>query len=288
MTGYGRNQQVIEQYEIVVEIRSVNHRYFEFSPKISRNYLYIEDKLKSLVASQVSRGKVEVGVFVTTVADEQQSVTIDRSLAKGYVEALRSVADELNLTDNIELTSLLRINGLFTVEKKADNQDDIWDKIEIVAKTALADFVGMKVVEGEKLHSDITQRVRGIESCVDKIEALSKNTVFAYKERLANRLEELIKNTGEVEQRVLTEVAMFADKIAIDEELVRLKIHISHLEDIMQKGDVVGRKLDFLVQEINREINTIGSKCQDVEISTIVIDVKSELEKIREQIQNIE
>lgn len=288
MTGYGRCQEIIGGRDITVEIRSVNHRYFEFSSRIPRAYGYLDEKLKSYVQSSVSRGKVEVGVTILNLEGTGTSVQINHELAAAYLGALRSMGTELGLRDDVGITSLSRFGDIFTVTKTTEDEELIWNCVKQAADKALAAFVEMRQQEGERLKEDLLNRLESIERNVALVEEQSPKTVEAYRNRLYTKLSEVLGNTSIDEQRILTEAAIFAEKIAVAEETVRLSSHIKQFREILASEEPVGRKLDFLVQEFNREANTIGSKAQDVAVARIVVDLKSDIEKIREQIQNIE
>lgn len=288
MTGYGRCQRVLDGRDISVEIKSVNHRFFEFSARVPRAYGYLEEKMKGFVQQNISRGKIEVNVTVFTLEGKDAEVEINRSLAKGYIDALRSVSEELNLPDNLTLNSVLRFQDVFSVRKTQDDEEIIWNAVKEVAREAIDNFVAMRVVEGKRLKTDIEEKLDSIERSVAKVEVLSPQTTAAYRERLYAKLCEVLDKANIDESRILTEAAIFAEKTAVDEETVRLRSHIAQFRDLISGEEPVGRKLDFLVQELNREINTIGSKAQDIEVAKIVVDVKSDIEKIREQIQNVE
>lgn len=288
MTGYGRCQEIISGRDITVEIRSVNHRYFEFSSRIPRAYGYLDEKLKSYVQSSVSRGKVEVGVTILNLEGTGTSVQINHELAAAYLGALRSMGEELGLRDDVGITSLSRFGDIFTVTKTTEDEELIWNCVKQVTDKALAAFVEMRQREGERLKEDLLNRLVSIEQNVALVEEQSPKTVEAYRNRLYTKLSEVLGNTSIDEQRILTEAAIFAEKIAVAEETVRLSSHIKQFREILASEEPVGRKLDFLVQEFNREANTIGSKAQDVAVARIVVDLKSDIEKIREQIQNIE
>lgn len=288
MTGYGRCQQTIDGRDILVEIKSVNHRYFEFNARTPRAYGYIEDKIKSLISSNVSRGKIDVGVSIYTVEGKDAEISVNLEMARGYVNALRSVKDELDLNDNLSLTSISRFSDIFNVSKAVEDEEVIWNEVKQVCEVALSKFIEMRKIEGERMFADVKSRLNTVEDFVSKIEKLSPQSVADYKERLLSKLKEVLEGKDIDEARVLTEVALFSEKIAVDEETVRLRSHLKQFNSLIQSKGPVGRKLDFLVQEINREVNTIGSKCQDTEVTGIVVELKSEIEKIREQIQNIE
>lgn len=288
MTGYGRGQQVIGGRDILVEIRSVNHRYFEFSARVPRVYGYLEEKMKSFVQSRVSRGKIDVNVTVFTVEGQDAVVELNKSMAQGYLEALRGVSESFHLSDDLSLSAVARFPDIFSVRKAAEDEEVIWDAVRVVAEEALNRFVAMREKEGEKMRLDISERAGLIEKQVSEVEQLSPATTIAYRERLTAKLKEVLENNNIEESRILTEAAVFSEKIAVDEETVRLRSHLQQLRSFLDAKEPIGRKLDFLVQEVNREINTIGSKAQDLAITKIVVELKSEVEKIREQIQNIE
>ncbi|MBR6045302.1 MAG: YicC family protein [Ruminococcus sp.] len=288
MTGFGRERRVIGSREILVEIRSVNHRYYEFTAKTPRAYGYLDEKLKAFMHGSISRGKVEVSVSIYNQEGVNANIEINKDIAKGYINALRNSADELSLEDDLKLSNVLRLPDVFTVVKVIDDEEEIWQQVSEVASAALEHFVEMRVTEGEKMYSDISSRLDMIEETVGKIEKLSPASVENYRKRLYDKIAEVVGDRNIDENRILTEAAIFADKIAVDEETVRLRSHIAQFRELLASGEPVGRKLDFLVQEMNREVNTTGSKAQELEITRMVVDMKSEIEKIREQIQNIE
>ena len=288
MTGYGRFQNTVDGKDITVEIKSVNHRFFEFSARISRGYGFLEDKLKNFVQSQVSRGKIDVHVSIVSVDDGAVVVELNKSLAEGYVNALRTLSLEFGLTDDVTVSSLARYSDIFTVRRAAEDEDAVWDAVRSVAQSAVDNFIAMREVEGAKLRADVESRADAIIANVEKVEAASPETLAAYRERLYNKISEVIGDRTVDEQRLITECAIFADRIAVDEETVRLRSHIDQLRAVLASDEPAGRKLDFIVQEINRETNTIGSKSQNSAIAHTVVDMKAEIEKIREQIQNIE
>ena len=288
MTGYGRSRQVLDGREITVEIRSVNHRYLEYSARIPRMYGYLEEKLKTFLQSSVSRGKVEVTVSIQNLTGGDTVVQINQALAKGYLDAMRSQAENLGLKDDLTLSTLTRFGDVFTLQKLEEDQQVIWNGVEQVAKQALEQFLEMRRREGERLKQDITQKLAVLAEHVAAVEEQSPKTVAAYRERLLQKMEELLSDRCVDQQRILLEAGLYAEKIAVDEETVRLKSHLEQFTQMMEQSGPVGRKLDFLVQEINRETNTIGSKAQDLAVTRRVVEMKSEIEKIREQIQNIE
>ncbi len=290
MTGYGRSQAIVDTMNITVELKSVNHRYFEFNSRVPRNYGFLDEKLKSYIGSRVSRGKVECYVSVENLEDDEIEILINHSLAKSYLNALKDLAEtnELNLRDDLAMSSLARYNDIFTVHKQEADEEKIWNAVKSVTETAVDKFIAMREAEGEKLKNDVLSRADLIIEKVSVIEKRSPETVKEYNDKLLARINEFLSDIQVDEQRIATECAIFADKVAVAEETVRLRSHIDQLRQFLESSEAVGRKTDFLVQEMNREANTIGSKAQDVTIARNVIDIKAEIEKIREQIQNIE
>lgn len=288
MTGYGRSQKTVAGRDILVEVKSVNHRYLETNIKVPRSYSYIEDKVKKLVSEYVFRGKVEIYVTINATDGKNAQVNINKELALSYIEALRGVSEEFDLKDDLTTSTLLRFHDIFNVTTITEDENVIWNDVREIASGAIKSFVDMRKIEGEKLIEDVENRLATIHSFIKQIKELSPKTISDYKKRLTSKLEEVLANKDIDENRVLTEVSIFAEKIAVDEETVRLSSHLKQLSTLIREQGPIGRKLDFLVQEINREVNTIGSKSQDVAITSIVVDLKAEIEKIREQIQNIE
>lgn len=288
MTGYGRAQKILNGRDILVEIRSVNHRYYEYSSRIPRTYNYIDEKLKVLLKQKISRGKIDVNVTINNIEGKDTEIAINKGAALGYISALRGVAEELGVKDDITLSKLIKLPDIFNIQKTPDDEEQIWKDVEEVTFEAIDKFVEMRSVEGEKLRSDVLEKSQLILDMVAEVEKFSPQTVENYRERLYRKISDILDSKDIDQQRILTEAAIFAEKIAVDEETVRLRSHISQLRDMMDSKDPIGRKLDFLVQEMNREVNTIGSKAQDLNITKLVVDMKAELEKIREQIQNIE
>ncbi len=288
MTGFGRAQASVEGYNITVEIRSVNHRYFEFYAKLPRTYSFLEEKVKSLLSTGISRGKVECSIQLEATADESVVVTVNEPLAKGYVDAIKELADKFELSEDLSALSVARFSDVLSISKAPVDEDELWAKVSPVVKEALDSFVSMREKEGAKLSEDVLSRADTIIENVSYIEARSPETVKLYSEKLLERMKTVLGDTQIDESRILTEAAVYADKVAVAEETVRLRSHIDQLHEMLASNEAIGRKLDFLVQEINREANTIGSKAQDVDIARRVIDIKAEVEKIREQIQNIE
>ena len=288
MTGYGRAGALLHGRDIKVELRSVNARFFEYSSRLPRSCAFLEDKLKKLVAARVSRGKVELSLSIQTVTAADTVVSVNWSLAQGYRAALDSLIEKMELKNDVTAGMIARFPEVLTQTAAPTNEDELWQDVQSVALQAVDAFVAMRAAEGEKLKADVAGRLDTIEELVAKIEQGSAGRVQAYSDKLYARLQELLGDRNIDESRLVTEAALFADKTAIDEETVRLHSHVAQYREILALDEPVGRKLDFLTQELNRESNTIGSKCQDVAITRLVVELKSEIEKIREQIQNIE
>ncbi|MBE6834680.1 MAG: YicC family protein [Ruminococcaceae bacterium] len=288
MTGYGRSHQIVDGMNITVEIKSVNHKYFEFNARVPRTFGFLEEKLKTYSQSIISRGKVECYVSIEMPENENVEVAVNYALAEGYINALKNLSEKYSLRDDVSVTSVSRYPDVLTVHKLPEDEDKIWNAVKEVASEAISNFISMREKEGEKLCEDILSRADTIIECVSFVEERSPQTVTEYNEKLKARIRELIGDVSVDEQRLLQEAAIYADKIAVAEETVRLRSHISQLREMFNSSEAIGRKMDFLVQEINREANTIGSKAQDVEITRKVIAIKGEVEKIREQVQNIE
>ncbi|MBR3594434.1 MAG: YicC family protein [Clostridia bacterium] len=288
MTGFGRAQKTIGNFDVTVELKAVNHKFFECSSRVPRNYSFLEEQLKSFLKERISRGKVEVYVTVENTAEDDAQISINRNFADGYVAALRELAEVYGLRDDISVSTVSRHSDVFEIKRSEIAEEAVTAAVLATAEEAVANFVAMREVEGEKLKSDVISRAEFILEKVSFIESRSPETVRQYRERLDEKIRDLLGDAKVDEQRLITEVAIFADKVAVAEETVRLRSHISQMYSMLEGDAAIGRKLDFLVQEMNREANTIGSKAQDVEIAHTVVDIKSEIEKIREQIQNIE
>lgn len=288
MTGYGRGEALKENISVVVELRSVNHRYFEFSSRIPRGYAFLEDKLKTFCQQRITRGKVDLFLTLDVSASDNVVIEINHSLASGYVNAIKELSETYEINDGLSAINLSRFPDLFTVKSQAIDEDIVWSVVEEATSFALDGFTAMRAKEGKKLYDDVKSRVETILEKVAFVEERSPETVRAYREKLETRIREMLADAMVDEGRLLTETAIFADKVAVAEETVRLRSHIKQLMELLESDIAVGRKLDFIVQEMNREANTIGSKAQDIEIAHTVVDIKAEIEKIREQIQNIE
>ena len=289
MTGYGRATGTFDGMNITLEIKSVNHRYFEFSSRVPRNYGFLDEKLKSFFQGKIARGKVECYLQIDTAGQQETVVKLNRSLAQGYINAYNELSEAFGIENDIKVSDMARVGDIFSVSKESEDEEQICSDVLSVAEQALERFMDMRTAEGEKLRDDISSRLDFILEKVSFIEQRSPQTVREYNDKLLARMREVLADVHLDEQRLLTEAAIYADKIAVAEETVRLRSHIDQFRKFFdENGGAIGRKMDFLVQEINREINTIGSKAQDIEIARCVVDVKAEIEKIREQVQNIE
>ena len=288
MTGYGRAECDFEQYSITVELRSVNHRYFEFSIRAPRQLAFLEDKLKKYCQQRITRGKVDMFLTLVSHGTEGVEVEVNHPLASGYIAALKEMGDTYGVNSEISAAALSRFPDVLTVTRCEADEEQLWADVSSVADKALDAFLQMRAAEGVKLREDVLSHAKTILDYVSFVESKSPETVKAYRQRLEDKMRELLGTAQVDEQRLLTETAIFADKVAVDEETVRLRSHFEQLNAMLASDEAVGRKLDFLVQEMNREANTIGSKSQNVEIAHTVVDIKAEIEKIREQIQNIE
>jgi uncharacterized protein (TIGR00255 family) len=288
MTGYGRAEETVNGCTITVELRSVNNRYLDCNIRMPRLYLFAEDAMKSRVQGSISRGKVDVFVTLNHTEGERVNITVNRPTADGYYAALKQLAELYGLSGDISVSLLSTFPDVLLSEKAEEDVEQVAQDICGVMDQALVDFDQMRIREGQRLQADILSRTNTIEEKVSIIEARSPQTVAEYRAKLEARMNEVLSNTQIDPARILTEAALFADKVAVDEETVRLRSHIAQMREMLATGGVIGRKLDFLTQEFNREANTIGSKCSDITIARHVVDMKSEIEKIREQVQNIE
>lgn len=288
MTGYGRSQEIIDGLSVVVELKSVNHRFFEYSSRLPRGYGFLDDKLKTYLQQRVSRGKVDVFVQIHTLETAGSEVVVDHGLAESYLNALRDLSNRYELRDDVSAAALSRYPDVLTVRQAEVDEEAVWAAVQTVTASAVDRFVAMRELEGARMREDVLSRVDIIRKAVALVEEKSPDTVRTHMEKVESRIRELLDGVPVDEARLLNEAAIFADKVAVAEETVRLGSHLSQLEELLNSNEAIGRKLDFLVQEINRETNTIGSKCSDLELTRIVVDIKAEIEKIREQIQNIE
>ncbi len=287
MTGFGRAEMVIEGFTVSVQIRSVNHRYMDIALRIPRFYNFLEDKIRQKVAEYISRGKIEVSVSLKEQEGDDRVITLNRPLAQNYIEVLKELAS-LGVEDDIKVSTVARYNDIFSVEYKEIDEDKMFEIIGTALTSAFSEFNKMRSEEGERLEKDILFHLDNIANELSKIEAQAPETVKLYRENLENKMRELLGDAKVDEARLITETAIFADKVAIDEETVRLRSHIKAFKSALNTDKPIGKKLDFIIQEMNRETNTIGSKANDIEIASMVVEIKSEIEKIREQIQNIE
>ena len=288
MTGYGRAVQTVGGREFTVEVRSVNNRYLDCSVKLPRMVSFAEDAVKQAVKAAISRGKVDVYISVKSEAEMDTKITLNAAIAEGYLNAMRQMVETYGVKDDISVSTLSRLPEIFTVEKHQVDEDQLKANLLEVVNAALEGYNAFRAAEGAALDADLRSRGNTILELVAQVEAGNGQTVIDYRTKLYNKLKEVLSNTNIDENRILTEVAIFADKVAVDEETVRLRSHLEQMNNMLTAGGAMGRKLDFLLQEMNREANTIGSKCTDVRLARIVVDIKAELEKIREQTQNIE
>ncbi len=288
MTGYGRAQGSFSGGDITVEVKSVNNRYLDCGVKLPRGYAYLEEGIKSQVQKTISRGKVDVFITINAAGADNVKISVNEPVAKGYIDAMRQLVQEYGIQDDISASAISRFSDVFLVEKQEQDENEVKSAISGVVAEALSAFDAMRTREGEALKTDLLQKAEGILALVSKVEERSPITVRAYRERLTAKMQEVLEDRQIDEARIIQEAAIYADKVAVDEETVRLRSHVDQLQNMLSEGGVIGRKLDFLMQEMNREANTIGSKGNDVEQARNVVNIKSELEKIREQIQNIE
>ncbi len=288
MTGYGRAVQTPLDREFTVEIRSVNNRYLDCSVKLPRSLNFAEDAVKQHVKAAVSRGKVDVFISVGASAEEQLQVSLNRPVLEGYLQAMRAMVSEYGVQDDISASTLARMPEMFQVEKPEQDEEQLMKSLLSVVDQALEAFNTMRATEGQAMEKDLRSRGDTIRSLVGQVEEASPQTVADYRARLEAKMREVLENTNIDENRIIQEAAIFADKVAVDEETVRLRSHLAQMDEMLSGGGAIGRKLDFLLQEMNREANTIGSKCSDLRLAKVVVDIKAELEKIREQTQNIE
>ena len=288
MTGYGRCVETVNGREFTVELRSVNNRYLDCNVKLPRMLSFAEEAVKQAVKATISRGKVDVFITVRSEGASDVQVTLNASMVEGYLTAMKQMVTEYGVKDDISVSLLSRMSEVFTVEKPQVDEEQLLADLMGVVKQALLNYDAMRAAEGKALEADLRSRGNTILELVSQVEAGNGQTVIDYRTRLYNKLKEVLANTAIDESRILTEAAIFADKVAVDEETVRLRSHLEQMNNMLTAGGAIGRKLDFLLQEMNRESNTIGSKCTDVRLARIVVDIKAELEKIREQTQNIE
>ena len=288
MTGYGRAVETVNGREFTVEIRSVNNRYLDCTVKLPRSFSFAEEAVKAAVKAAVSRGKVDVYISVRSETEADVQVTLNKPVLEGYLAAMREMVESYGVCDDISVSTLSRMNDIFVVDKPKADEDQLKADLLSVVDKALAAYDAMRVTEGLALENDLRSRAATILELVAQVEEQNPRTVSEYRRRLEEKMREVLENKSIDESRILTEAAIFADKVAVDEETVRLRSHLEQMDEMLRGSGGIGRKLDFLLQEMNREANTTGSKCSDVKVARIVVDIKAELEKIREQTQNIE
>ena len=288
MTGYGRAREMLNKRDITVEVRSVNNRYLDCTVKMPRMFTFAVDAIKQRVQQAISRGKVDVFITVDASAADVAKVTVNRELAAGYAAAMRELAEVIGTEPHVTPEQLARFPDVLTVTKADEDLETVSADICTVLDEALTAYNAMRAVEGTKLAEDIGNRLTNIENYTSQVEERSPQTVAEYRQKLTTRMQEVLQSTTIDEQRILTEAAIYADKVAVDEETVRLRSHVAQLRTMLESDQPMGRKMDFLIQEVNRESNTIGSKCNDVAIAQVVVGLKAEVEKMREQVQNVE
>lgn len=288
MTGYGRYEAVADGKKVSAEIKSVNHRFSDYNIKVPRNMGFLEDKVRRYASEHITRGKVDIFISVESYDEADRDIILNEELAANYIAGLHELRDKFGLRDDISVSSVARYADIFKTERREEDEDKIWEITQNVLEKALAAFSDMRAREGERIGRDLRARVDYMKSLAQKVDEYSPKTVADYRERLYSKVKELLDDREIDEGRILTEVAIFADKVAVNEETVRLSSHFEEFYGILDGTEPAGRRLDFLIQEINREVNTIGSKAQDIEIAKIVVELKGEIEKLREQVQNIE
>lgn len=288
MTGYGRCERIIGTKKITAELKSVNHRFSDYNIKVPRQYGFLEDRVRQFISKEVARGKIDVYVSIESCGEADKTVTVNKELAGNYVEILRDLCETFSLKDDISVSTIASFTDIFRAEPKRDDEEEIWTAVSEVLADAVSSFISMRAREGERIEGDLRERVTYMKSLANEIDKLSPMAVQVYKDKLYQKIKEVIDEREPDDTRILTEVAIFADKVAVNEETVRLASHYDEFFTILDSNEPAGRKLDFLIQEINREVNTIGSKASDLEIAKLVVTLKGEIEKLREQIQNIE
>lgn len=288
MTGYGRNEMIIAGKKISCEIKSVNHRYSDYTVKVPRYYGFMEERVRNYVSEFISRGKVDVYISIESYDTADKEIKLNSALAQSYINALYELRDKFGLKDDISVMNVAKYNEIFKAEKIEEDEEELWGMVLQVLEPTVKDFVSMREREGERIKEDLCNRVEYMKELSLKIDSYSEQSVEEYKERLYAKIKEILEDRTVDESRILTEVAIFADKVAVNEETVRLQSHYNEFYEIISKNEPAGRKLDFLIQEINREVNTTGSKACNIDIAKIVVELKGEIEKLREQVQNIE
>ncbi len=288
MTGYGRCERIGETKKVTVELKSVNHRFSDYNIKVPRQYGFLEDRVRQYLSTRIARGKIDVYVSLENIGEADKVITVNEELVGNYVELLKSIGDKFSLTNDVTVSTIAGFGDIFRSEPKRDDEETLWAMVLDVLAEATDAFVEMRKREGGRIEADLRARVEYMKSLAEEVDKRSPQVVEEYKERLYNKIKELLDGNEPDDARILTEVAIFADKVAVNEETVRLASHYDEFFAIMDSDEPAGRKLDFLIQEINREVNTIGSKASDLDVAKIVVTLKGEIEKLREQIQNIE
>ena len=288
MTGYGRREAVTDGKKILAEIKSVNHRYSDYNIKVQRHLGFLEDRIRKYVSSYITRGKLDIYLNVENFETADKEIRLNKEIAKNYIDVLHELRDEFGLKDDITVSNVARNPDIFQTERVEEDEEQLWNTVKIVLDGALGDFVAMREREGGRIEKDLCERIEYMRTLVKTIDERSPQTVQEYSDRLYEKIKEVLDGREIDEARILTEVAIYADKVAVNEETVRLTSHFAEFDNIIGSGEPAGRRLDFLIQEINREVNTIGSKASDIEIAKTVVTLKGEIEKLREQIQNIE
>lgn len=288
MTGYGRREAVTEGKKILVEIKSVNHRYSDYNIKVQRHLGFLEDKIRKYVSSSITRGKFDIYLNVENYETADKQITLNKEIAKNYIDVLYRLRDEFGLKDDITVSNVASNPDIFSTERVEEDEEALWNTVKTVLDGTLSDFIAMREREGERIQKDLCERIDYMRTLVKEVDERSPQTVKEYSDKLYEKIKEVLDGKEIDEARILTEVAIYADKVAVNEETVRLGSHFEEFDTIINSGSPAGRKLDFLIQEINREVNTIGSKASDIEIAKTVVTLKGEIEKLREQIQNIE
>lgn len=288
MTGYGRSELLENNKEITIEIKSVNHRYADYSIRVPKYFGFLEERVREYLQSHISRGKVDIYIGIDSRNEDNKLVLLNKELADSYIKVLTELKDSFGLKDDISVASVARYSDIFKIERQEEDQEELWAVVKNTLDLAISDFIASRIREGARLKEDLLMRGKYITEILEEIEERSPKIVEEYREKIHNRINELLKGVPYDETRLLTEVAIFADKASTAEEIVRLRSHIVEMNTILDGEQPAGRKLDFLIQEMNREINTIGSKANDLYISKRVVEIKSEIEKLREQVQNLE
>ena len=288
MTGYGRQEKLIDGKKILVEVRSVNQRFTDYNIKLPRHMGFLEEKVRNFASEKITRGKVDIYISVESYDETDKEIYLNTALAKNYIDVLKQLRDEFDLKDDISVMKVAEFTEIFKTERKEEDQEQVWSQVKEVMAEAMEAFISMREREGERIEKALVERVEYMKTLAAQVDERSPQTVEEYRDRLYSKIKELLEDRDIDESRILTEVAIFSDKIAVNEETVRLGSHFEEFYNIINSGEPAGRKLDFLIQEINREVNTIGSKAQDIEIAKTVVTLKGEIEKLREQIQNIE